>query len=91
VDTALKALVEDGLQLALDLGALFSARTAETLLTDGPAYASAQQIHAKFRALMTQLCFRVRVTSSEAAVGFIERVDFNSFYLSNMTEQDLEF
>jgi hypothetical protein len=91
VDTALKALVEDGLQLALDLGALFSARTAETLLTDGPAYASAQQIHAKFRALMTQLCFRVRVTSSEAAVGFIERVDFNSFYLSNTTEQDLEF
>ena len=91
VDTALKALVEDGLQLALDLGALFSARTAETLLTDGPAYASAQQIHAKFRALMTQLCFRVRVTSSEAAVGFIERVDFNSFYLSNTTEHDLEF
>ena len=91
VDTALRALVEDGLQLALDLHALFSTRTAETLLTDGPTYASAQQIHAKFRALMTQLCFRVRVTSSEAAVGFIERVDFNSFYLSNTTEQDLEF
>jgi hypothetical protein len=46
-------------------------------------------VHAKFHALMTQLCFRARVTSSDAASGLIQRIDFNEFYLSATI--DMEF
>jgi|TARA_B110000003_G_scaffold257597_1_gene276054 hypothetical protein len=89
IDTALKALVDDGLQLALELKSLLASSDAESLLEDGLACAAAQQIHSKFHALMTQLCFRARITSSDAAVGFIQRVDFNEFYLGATI--DMEF
>lgn len=89
VDTALKALIDDGLQLALDFRALFSSINEETLLADGDVFIAAQQIHAKFHTLMTQLCFRARITSSESARGLIHRLDFNEFYLSAAI--DLEF
>jgi hypothetical protein len=89
IDTALKALVDDGLQLALELKSLLAASDAESLLEDGLTCSSAQRIHAKFHALMTQLCFRARITSSDAAVGFVQRVDFNDFYLGATI--DMEF
>lgn len=83
-DSALKAMIDEGLQLALDLRRLLSSTDPDSLLTDGQTYAGAQQIHSKFHALVTQLCFRARVTNSVAASGLIERLDFNSFYLSSM-------
>jgi len=89
VDSALKALVDEGLQLALDFARAVSAADVETLLDDGPTLTRAQSVHAKFHALMTQLCFRARVTSSDAASGLIQRVDFNEFYLSAAI--DVEF
>ena len=89
VDSALKALVDEGLQLALDFARALSDADVETLLDDGPTLTRAQSVHAKFHALMTQLCFRARVTSSDAASGLIQRVDFNEFYLSAAI--DVEF
>ena len=88
-DSALKAMIDEGLQLALDLRKLLSSTDPDSLLTDGRTYAGAQQIHSKFHALVTQLCFRARVTNSVAASGLIERLDFNSFYLSSMVETDV--
>lgn len=88
-DSALKAMIDEGLQLALDLRRLLSTTDPDSLLIDGQTYAGAQQIHSKFHALVTQLCFRARVTNSVAASGLIERLDFNSFYLSSMVETDV--
>jgi len=88
-DSALKAMIDEGLQLALDLRRLLSTTDPDSLLVDGQTYAGAQQIHSKFHALVTQLCFRARVTNSVAASGLIERLDFNSFYLSSMVETDV--
>jgi hypothetical protein len=82
-------MIDEGLQLALDLRKLLSSTDPDSLLTDGRTYAGAQQIHSKFHALVTQLCFRARVTNSVAASGLIERLDFNSFYLSSMVETDV--
>ena len=89
IDSALKALVDEGLQLALDFARALADVDAETLLDDGPTLTRAQNVHAKFHALMTQLCFRARVTSSDAASGLIQRIDFNEFYLSATI--DMEF
>jgi len=86
IDSALKSMVDEGLQLSLDLRSLLGSQNSETLLTNGGVFANAQQIHAKFHALMTQLCFRVRLTKSSAAAGFIERLDFNSYYLSALVD-----
>ena len=88
-DSALKAMIDEGLQLALDLRRLLSSTDPDLLLADGQTYAGAQQIHSKFHALVTQLCFRARVTNSVAASGLIQRLDFNSFYLSSMVETDV--
>ena len=89
IDSALKALVDEGLQLALDFARALADVDAETLLDDRPTLTRAQNVHAKFHALMTQLCFRARVTSSDAASGLIQRIDFNEFYLSATI--DMEF
>ena len=89
IDSALKALVDEGLQLALDFARALADVDAETLLDDRPTLTRAQNVHAKFHALMTQVCFRARVTSSDAASGLIQRIDFNEFYLSATI--DMEF
>lgn len=89
LDTALKTLIDDGLQLALDFSAVFASCDPDTLLEDGDIFVSAQKVYSKFHALMTQLCFRARITSSENARGLIARLDFNEYYLSAAI--DLEF
>ena len=89
LDTALKTLIDDGLQLALDFSAVFASSDPDTLLEDGDISVNAQKVYAKFHALMTQLCFRARITSSESARGLVARLDFNEYYLSATI--DLEF